>query len=48
MRSLTLESGLKNSSFEQHVGEGAVLFRVRFEPHERGVADGFGDVVMDA
>ncbi len=33
--------------FEQHVGDGAVFFRRAVQPHERCVADGFSDVVVD-
>ncbi len=39
---------IEKFEFEQHVGDGAVLFGRAVQPHERGVADGFSDVVVDA
>ena len=32
--------------FEQHVGDRAVFFRRAVQAHERGVANGFSDVIV--
>jgi hypothetical protein len=47
MRSLTLESGLKNSSLSSTSATAPCFLAVRLQPHERCVADGFSDVVVD-
>jgi hypothetical protein len=39
---------IEEFEFEQHVGDRAVFFRRAIQPHERCVADGFSDVVIDA
>ena len=38
---------IEEFQFEQHIGDCAVFFRRAVQPHERCVADGFGDVIVD-
>ena len=48
MRSLTLASGLKNSSFKRMSALTPGLFGQARHAHQRRVADRFGDGIVDA